>query len=214
MSDKGKVLNRLKRAIIDHDEEKAVTASKKAIESGIDAYEAMKGCNEGLKVLGQKYEKGDVFVPEILVSARTMKAAVEELKPYLKEEQGEKGVGKIVLGVVEGDIHDIGKNLVKLMLEASGYEVIDLGKDVEDREFIEALKKDRVDLVGLSALIASSMQRMESLVAKIHEECPEVDVIIGGGPVNEQYADEIGADGYADDAAAAVRLVNSLIENN
>ncbi|MEM4479335.1 MAG: corrinoid protein [Candidatus Methanomethylicaceae archaeon] len=208
---KEEILNKLAEATILGDVETAIEYAKKAIEAGIDAYEAiMDGCAKGMQIVSEKYEKGEMYVPEILCSAEAMYAAMEVLKPYLKAETvGERK--KVVLGVVRGDIHDIGKNLVKLMLEAAGFQVIDLGKDVPNEKFIEVAIKENADIVGLSALMTTSMIVMPEIIKEIKKRNPKIKTMVGGGPLSPEIAKMYGADGYGKDAAEAVKVAKSLI---
>ncbi|MEM1574069.1 MAG: corrinoid protein [Candidatus Methanomethylicaceae archaeon] len=208
---KEEILNKLAEATILGDVETAIEYAKKAIEAGIDAYEAiMDGCAKGMQIVSEKYEKGEMYVPEILCSAEAMYAAMEVLKPYLKAEiVGERK--KVVLGVVRGDIHDIGKNLVKLMLEAAGFQVIDLGKDVPNEKFIEVAIKENADIVGLSALMTTSMIVMPEIIKEIKKRNPKIKTMVGGGPLSPEIAKMYGADGYGKDAAEAVKVAKSLV---
>ncbi|MEM2742958.1 MAG: corrinoid protein [Candidatus Methanomethylicaceae archaeon] len=208
---KEEILNKLAEATILGDVETAIEYAKKAIEAGIDAYEAiMDGCAKGMQIVSEKYEKGEMYVPEILCSAEAMYAAMEVLKPYLKAETvGERK--KVVLGVVRGDIHDIGKNLVKLMLEAAGFQVIDLGKDVPNEKFIEVAIKENADIVGLSALMTTSMIVMPEIIKEIKKRNPKIKTMVGGGPLSPEIAKMYGADGYGKDAAEAVKVAKSLV---
>ncbi|MCS7098383.1 MAG: corrinoid protein [Candidatus Methanomethyliaceae archaeon] len=208
---KEEILKKLAEATVLGDVEMAVSYAKRAIEAGIDAYEAiMNGCAEGMRIVSEKYEKGEMYVPEILCSAEAMYAAMEILRPYLKAESiGERK--KIVLGVVRGDIHDIGKNLVKLMLEAAGFQVIDLGKDVPNEKFIEMAIKENADIVGLSALMTTSMVVMPEVIKEIKKRNPKIKTIVGGGPLSPELAKLYGADGYGKDASEAVKVAKSLV---
>jgi len=208
---KEEILNKLAEATILGDVETAIEYAKKAIEAGIDAYEAiMDGCAKGMQIVSEKYEKGEMYVPEILCSAEAMYAAMEVLKPYLKAEiVGERK--KVVLGVVRGDIHDIGKNFVKLMLEAACFQVIDLGKDVPNEKFIEVAIKENADIVGLSALMTTSMIVMPEIIKEIKKRNPKIKTMVGGGPLSPEIAKMYGADGYGKDAAEAVKVAKSLV---
>jgi dimethylamine corrinoid protein len=200
-------------AVLKGDADRAVEASHKVIEENIDAYEAiMKGCAEAMKIAGRKFERHEIYVPELLISARAMNAAIDVLKPHVKTEIEAKS-GKIVLGVVEGDIHDIGKNLVKLMLETSGFEVIDLGKDVSADMFIEKAKEVDADFIGLSALMTTSMQVMEQVVKRARQTKIRARILVGGAPVSQVFADRIQADGYSPDAVGAAKLAAELMKN-
>jgi 5-methyltetrahydrofolate--homocysteine methyltransferase len=161
--------------------------------------------------VGQLFEEGEYFVPEMLVAARAMKAGLEILKPLLVD-SGVDPVGKVVLGTVKGDLHDIGKNLVAMMLEGAGFEMVDLGADVSPDQFVAAVR-DGVDVVGLSALLTTTMPAMENTIRAIEESGlrDRVKIIVGGAPVTAEYARQIGADGYAADASQAATLVRELI---
>jgi dimethylamine corrinoid protein len=209
---KSELFRILADAVLKGDANRAVEASHKVIEENIDAYEAiMKGCAEAMKIAGGKFERHEIYVPELLISARAMNAAIDVLKPHLKAEVEAKS-GRIVLGVVEGDIHDIGKNLVKLMLETSGFEVIDLGKDVSVDMFIKKAREVDADFIGLSALMTTSMQVMEQVIKKARETKIRARILIGGAPISQEFADRIQADGYASDAVGAAKLATELIE--
>ena len=185
--------------------------SNKIIEEKINAYEAiMKGCAEAMRIAGEKFERHEMYVPDLLISARAMNAAINVLKPYLKTDV-QTSTGTIVMGVVEGDIHDIGKNLVKLMLETAGFEVIDLGRDVPVDTFIEKAKEVDADLIALSALMTTSMETMKQIVKKAKESNLRAKILIGGAPVSQEFAKNIQADGYASDAVEAVRIAKKLI---
>ena len=161
--------------------------------------------------VGQLFEEGEYFVPEMLVAARAMKAGLEILKPLLVD-SGVDTVGKVVLGTVKGDLHDIGKNLVAMMLEGAGFEIVDLGADVSPDQFVAAIL-DGVDVVGLSALLTTTMPAMENTIRAIEESGlrDRVKIIVGGAPVTAEYAKQIGADGYAADASQAATLARQLI---
>jgi len=208
---KEELFKKLIDAVLTGNVDRAVEASKKVIEKHIDAYEAiMKGCAEAMKIAGEKFEKNEIYVPELLISARAMNAAINVLSPHLKAESKIHS-GRIVLGVVEGDIHDIGKNLVKLMLEVSGFEVVDLGNDVPAEAFIEKAQEVDADFIGLSALMTTSMQAMEHIVKKAKMSKMKARVLVGGAPVSQEFADKIQADGYAPDAVGAARLAKRLL---
>jgi len=162
--------------------------------------------------VGCRFEKGDFFVPEMLIAARAMKAGIEILKPLLAE-GGVESAGKVLIGTVKGDLHDIGKNLVGVMLEGGGFEVIDLGTDVNNQKFIEAVKSNRPHILAMSALLTTTMSSAVEVIQALEKEGlrNSVKVIFGGAPVTEDYAKKIGADGYAPDAAAAVKIVRALL---
>ena len=162
--------------------------------------------------VGRRYEANEYFVPELLIAARAMKASLELIRPLLSA-RGSEPVGRVVIGTVQGDLHDIGKNLVGAMLEGAGFEVIDLGVDVSPEKFINAAKEKHATLVALSALLTTTMHSMKGVVEKLNESGmrPGVKVMIGGAPVTQKYADEIGADGYSSNANAAVALARRLV---
>jgi len=163
-----------------------------------------------LDVVGKKFSDGEMFVPEMLQAARAMKAGLEVLKPYLSSESI-ASKGTIIIGTVKGDLHDIGKNLVAMMMEGAGFNVVDLGVDVDADKFVKAASEHNADVLGLSALLTTTMPAMEDTVAAIKEAGLAVRTIIGGAPVTETFADQIGADGYSDDAPGAVELARKLM---
>ncbi len=162
--------------------------------------------------VGRLFEANEYYVPEMLIAARAMKAGLAILKPHLVT-AGVEPKGRVVLGTVKGDLHDIGKNLVGIMIEGAGFEVIDLGVDVSPEQFVAAVREKKADVVGLSALLTTTMPSMRSTIEALEEAGlrDKVKVIIGGAPVTQKYADEIGADGYGRDAAAAATLVKRLL---
>jgi 5-methyltetrahydrofolate--homocysteine methyltransferase len=171
--------------------------------------------NEGMigamGIIGQEFKASQIWVPEVLLAARNMNRAIEILKPELLREKAPSR-GKIVIGTVKGDIHDIGKNLVVMMMTGAGYDVIDLGIDVPKDRFLGVISKEQPDLVGLSALLTTTMLEMEEVIKAIRQAFPDPPkVIVGGAPVTQTFADEIQADGYAEDAVRAVELANRLL---
>ncbi len=165
-----------------------------------------------MDIVGSKYEAGEIYVPEMLMAAKAMKAALAILRPLLAE-TGVEAIGKVVIGTVQGDLHDIGQNLVSIMLEGAGFEVVNLGTDNSADDFIDAVKESKADVVAMSALLTTTMVQMPEVIkalvtAGLRET---VKIIVGGAPVTQEYADQIGADGYAKDAAAAVTLVRQLL---
>jgi len=170
------------------------------------------GLLKGMSILGVKFKNNEVFVPEVLMAARALNKGSELLKPKLIE-AGIEARGKALIGTVKGDLHDIGKNLVKMMLEGSGFEVVDLGVDVSDAMFVEEIREETPDLVCLSALLTTTMGQQKVVIDAISEAGlrGNVKILIGGAPINQSYATEIGADGYAPDAASAAELATSLM---
>ena len=186
---------------------------QKAIDEGLDAKTVLNdGLMHGMGIIGEKFKKNEVYVPEVLIAARAMNTGIEILKPLLAE--GEYiSKGKVVLGTVKGDLHDIGKNLVKIMLEGKGMEVVDLGIDVQAEKFIEAVKSESAKIIACSALLTTTMTEMENIV-KAAEEAgirDQVKIMVGGAPVTDSYCKSIGADTYAPDAASAADAALELL---
>ena len=185
------------------------------LDDGFTAREILnQGLMGGMAVVGDRFRRNEMFLPQVLLSAQAMKAAVDLLKPKLLEEadEGAKSQGKVVVGTVKGDMHDIGKNLVKIMLSGAGFDVIDLGTNVPEQKFVEAVRLHNAKFVGLSALLSSTMQNMKAVIDAIRQE-PDLDdvrIIIGGAPVSRDFADAIGADGYAPNAASAVDVLKGM----
>ncbi len=186
---------------------------KTALDSGLPAKEILNGSLiPGMDIVGERMESGEMFIPEVLMSAQAMSGAVEILKPLLAE--GDLAIaGKVVIGTVQGDLHDIGKNLVSMMFESAGFEVIDLGVDVSPEAFVDAISSNDANFVALSALLTTTMDTMRRTINIIEEKGlkGKVKVLIGGAPVNQSFADEIGADGYAADAGSASKLAKSML---
>ena len=206
-------LDDLKQRLIEGDAKAVATLTQQALDAGTPAQEILTNTLiPGMNVVGELFEKNEYFVPELLLAARAMSAAVEILRPHLAASDF-KPTGKAVIGTVQGDLHDIGKKLVIIMLEGNGYEVIDLGVDIPPERFVEAVKESGCRLVGLSALLTTTMPAMEKTVKALKEADPsgKVKVIVGGAPVTQAFADSIGADGYGRDATAAVTLARQLL---
>ena len=185
-------------------------AVQEALDEGNAAPDVLDNMIKAMGVVGEKFKNNEIFVPEMLVAARAMKKGVDVLKPHLAG--GSAGVaGKMIIGTVAGDLHDIGKNLVALMLRNYGYDVIDLGKDVPADEIIAAAKEHNASIIVLSALMTTTMMRMKDTIALKEKEHLDVKVMIGGAVTTQSFADEIGADGYSADAADAVRLAKKLL---
>lgn len=163
--------------------------------------------------VGELFDKGKYFLPQLIASAEAMKNAIEILEPLLLRETGGEDMPVVVIATVEGDIHDIGKNLVALMLKNYGFRVIDLGKDVPAREIVQAAREHKARIIALSALMTTTMQRMREVVALVREEGLDAKVMIGGAVITQDYAEEIGADGYSRDAAEAVKVARHLVDN-
>jgi 5-methyltetrahydrofolate--homocysteine methyltransferase len=205
-------LTTLKQAVIEGDDKQAVDLTRRALDEGASAETVLNGALiVGMGEVGELFEQGEYFVPELLLSARAMQAAMEVLRPLLSASSYEP-LGKVVMGTVQGDLHDIGKKLVAMMLEGSGFEVIDLGTDVAPERFVETVEESGAQVVGLSALLTTTLPAMEATVSALREAGPvRVKVMIGGAPVTSAFASSIGADGYAPDASSAVALARRLV---
>jgi 5-methyltetrahydrofolate--homocysteine methyltransferase len=201
----------LSEAVIRGDQTKALEITRAAISEGVPPGIILNdGLIAGMNVIGERFKNNEVYIPEVLIAARAMKSALEVLAPKLVE-AGVEPVGKAVMGTVQGDLHDIGKNLVAMMLKGAGFDVVDLGVDVSAAKFVEKAKETKAKLVGMSALITTTMPSMEKTIKALKDAGLAVKTMIGGAPVTQAYADRIGADGYAPDAASAVDLAKSLI---
>ncbi len=206
------VLDELREAVIDGQAKVAVAKATQGLEQGIPAEVLLHdGLIAAMKEVGQLFEEGEIYVPEMLVAARAMNATVAVLKPRLIEHSVQSG-GTVAIGTVQGDLHDIGKNLVAMMLEGSGFEVVDLGTDVPPERFIDAIRAG-ADVVAMSALLTTTMTSMKDVVDAIIVAGlrDQVRIIVGGAPITARYAAQIGADGYAPDASKAVRKVRELL---
>ena len=204
-------LKALADAVIKGDQNAAMEITKAALEEGTAPKSVLDdGLIAGMDVIGARFKKNEVYIPEVLIAARAMKMAMEILEPELAK-AGVKPVGKFLIGTVQGDLHDIGKNLVAMMLKGAGFEVIDLGVDVTAEKFIEQVKAADVHVVGMSALLTTTMPGMEKTLKALRDADVTAKIIVGGAPVTQDYADKIGADGYAPDAASAVDVAKSLV---
>jgi 5-methyltetrahydrofolate--homocysteine methyltransferase len=200
-------------AIRDGDADKAVAAAREALAAGAAPLQIVgEGISPAMTEVGRQFEEGDCFVPELLMAARATKAVFELLRPLLSQ-TGVKPVARVVLGTVKGDMHDIGKNLVGALLEGGGFEVVDLGVDVPPARFVSAVEERKPELVGLSALLTTTLPGMKTTLEALQAAGlrGQVKVMVGGAPVTQGYAETIGADGYADNAASAVDLARRLI---
>lgn len=205
----------LEQAVIDGESEDAEAVAKKALEQGLDPLACIdNGLTKGIQRVGELFSSGEYFLPELIMGADAMKVALDVLEPALLSNQHREVVGRVVLGTVEGDLHEIGKTLVGTMLTANGFDVIDIGVDKSVDEFIAAVKENNADIVGASALLTTTMLQQKKLIEALEEANlkDKVKVMVGGAPVTESYASEIGADGYAEDAISAVDLAFRLID--
>jgi len=200
--------------LIEGDEKKLTSLAQSALDEGVSAKEILeKGLMAGMDIVGEKMESEDMFIPEVLRSAKTMSAVIDILKPLLAE--GDViTAGKVVIGTVKGDLHDIGKNLVAMMLESAGFEVYNLGADILADTFVEEIKDKNADMLCLSALLTTTMPMMKTTIDALSKSGlrEQVKVMIGGAPVTQGFADQIGADGYAHDAGSATRLAKALLQ--
>ncbi|BBO76030.1 corrinoid methyltransferase [Desulfosarcina widdelii] len=198
-------------AVIAFDEATAAAKTQAELDAGTDINAIL---NDGLigamDEVGEKFSTGELFVPEMLMAAQAMKAGLAILKPLLAEGNTQRK-GTVVIGTVKGDLHDIGKNLVSMMMEGAGFDVIDLGVDVDSEAFVKNAAEKKADVIALSALLTTTMPAMETTVKAVKEAGMSVKTIIGGAPVTQAFADQIGADGYSADAPGAVKLVKALV---
>jgi 5-methyltetrahydrofolate--homocysteine methyltransferase len=210
------ILKRLSEHLNQGDEERVAELTTQAIEEKMAAKTILdQGLIAGMEIMGKKFKNHEVFLPEVLLAAKAMQAGMDKLKPLLIRE-GVPAKGKVVLGTVEGDLHDIGKNLVGIMLRGAGYEVIDIGNDATPALFVETAVKEKADVIGISALLTTTMPKMKKVLEllKADEAGRKIKTIIGGAPVSQSYADEIGADSYGYDGANAVKCVGELTKEN
>lgn len=211
--DRAVLLDGLKEAVMEMDEDRARELAEAALAQGMDAYDTiMHGLAPGMAIVSQKYDEEEYFVPEILLCADAMYAALEILRPHLRAETMPHQ-GKVVIGVVAGDIHDIGKNIVRMMLEGAGLEVHDLGRDVPVQQFCDEAERLGADIIAMSTLMSVTMESMRQVVQELERRGTRdrFKIIIGGGPLSTAFARQIGADAYGRDAAEAVSLVQTLL---
>lgn len=208
------ILNRLKEAVINYDVDETVKVAQEVIETGFDPLKAIEeGLAAGLQVIGDKFGRGEIFLPMLMISAEATKKALAILEPAVANGKSRKVLGKVVIGTVEGDIHDIGKSIVAAMLTANGFEVHDVGCDVPTSKFIEKVKEVNPDIIGMSALLTTTMPKMTEVINALKKEGlrEKVKVMVGGAPVSAAWAEQIGADTYGEDAMAAVDVVKKLL---
>lgn len=201
-------------AIIVGDNVKSKEITQKLVDKGVDAVEILnEGLVAGMDVVGKKFKTNEMYIPEVLIAARAMHAAMDIIKPLLTE-SGVQAKGTVVLGTVQGDLHDIGKNLVGMMLEGAGFNVVDVGVDVPGKKFVEEIKKNKAQVLGLSALLTTTMPMMKDVIdaLRANGEVKDIKVMVGGAPLTQEYADSIGANGYAPDASSAVDLASDLLK--
>lgn len=210
------LLTKIRDSLADLDIDSTINHVMEALNEGVDIMEIIeKSLSEGMKIVGERYEKGEYFVADMIVAAEIFNEVMRILKPKILESKREfKTLGRVVIGTVYGDIHDIGKNLVIAVLEANGFEVIDLGVDVSVEKFVEAVKKHNPDILGMSALLTTTMIHMKEVIEALKKEGlrDKVKIIVGGAPVTEQFAKEMGADAYAENAFKAAEVCKKLVE--
>lgn len=201
------------QSVIEGDIDRVKDLTKILLDSGTDPLEIInQGLIAGMNVVGERFKAGDMFVPEVLMCARAMSSGMELVKPKIADRKVQSA-GRFLIGTVKSDLHDIGKNLVAMMVESAGFEVINLGIDIAPEKFVEAIKEYKPDIVGMSALLTTTLPFMKDTIEAIEEAGlrDQVKIIIGGAPVTQSYADEIGADGYAAEAASATELCKKLM---
>ncbi len=198
-------------AVIQYNLEGIAELVRAELDSGTDIAALLsKGLISPMDEIGQRFSEGELFIPEMLMAAKAMKNGLEVLKPHLTQ-TASKSKGSVIIGTVHGDLHDIGKNLVAMMLEGAGFEVTDLGVNVETQKFIDAVNEHDAKIVGLSALLTTTMPAMKETVAALKKEIPGIKIMVGGAPVTKSSANKIGAEGYGEDAPSAVKLAREFI---
>lgn len=206
------LLDRLKEGVVNFDEDLVRRTSQEVIEEGLDAYDAvMNGLAAGMEKVGELYDKQEYFVPEMLMAADALYAGLDILRPHIKRDDAGKAKGQVVIGTVQGDVHDIGKNLVKLMFEIGGFTVHDLGRDVPLERFVEEQVKTDAEIVALSAMMTTTMMGMKKVVEMIKAKNPNVAIMLGGAPLTKDIARLFGADGYAESAGNALQEAIKMI---
>ncbi len=208
------VLRRLRDCIVNLDIEGTKRACKNALAEGVPPMKAVtEGMAKGMDIVGQKYKAREYFLAELIMAGEVMKEGMKILEPHLKDVEV-KGLGKVVLGTVKGDLHDIGKNIVATLMEAAGFDVIDLGVDVSAEKFVESVRTHKPRILGLSALLTVTMPEMENILKELENADlrDQVKVIVGGAPLTEEYSKKIGADAYATDAVTGVNICKKWVE--
>ncbi len=214
MSVKEEIIKGLSDSVLNMEEEQTAGYAHRAVKEEIDAFEAIdKGLADGMRRAGDLFESEEYFIPELLVCADAMITGVDILKPHIKADNQIKAKTKVVIGVIEGDTHDIGKNLVKVLLESGNFEVFDLGRDVPPTRFVETAIENNADVIAISTLMTTTMVGMKKVIDQLNEEGirEQYKVIVGGGPISQGYANQIGADGYSPNATEALRLLKGLV---
>lgn len=207
--------DQLAQAVIEGEQDEAEGLAKQALDQGLDPLTCInEGLTKGIERVGDLFSSGEYFLPELIIGAEAMKVALAVLEPAMVDDQEREVVGRVVMGTVEGDMHEIGKTLVSTMLTANGFKVFDIGVDQSAEKFIDAIKENDAEIVGASALLTTTMLQQRKLIEAIEEAGlrDQVKIIVGGAPVTDSFATEIGADGYAEDAISAVDLAFRLVD--
>ena len=210
------LFEKIYEAIVTRNEEQVIALSKEVVEKKIDPVEAIeKGFRRGMKEIGDRFERLEIYLPEMILAADIMNKGIEILRPYLQAQTNNASTGKILLGTIQGDVHEIGKNIVKILLEGAGFEVIDLGKDVNVFTFIDKFQELQPDIIGISALMTNTMENIPRVIENLKalDLRDKVKIMVGGAPVLPDWAEEIGADGYGDNATEAVELAKKWISD-
>ena len=214
MSEKEQIFSGLSDAVVKMDRNQAAALSHMVVEKHLNALDAIdNGLAHGMERAGKLFAEEEYFVPEILLCSDALYAGLEILRPHIERKEGASAVHKIVIGVVQGDTHDIGKNLVKLLTDASGFEIYDLGRDVPPQAFVDKAREVSADVIALSTLMTTTMEGMKTVIDLLKADGirDRFRVVIGGGPISKSYADRIGADGYAPNASDAVAVIKELL---
>lgn len=199
------ILKELAEGVLQFDEDRVKTAAQKAVAEGLDPLVAIQeGLVRGMNRAGELFQKGEYFVPEVLICADSLYAGLDILKPHLQKGKGVQKIGKVLIGTIEGDVHEIGKSLVSMMMDIGGFSVTDLGVDISLHKFLSAHEEERFDIIAISALMSTTMLKMPEFIREIKKTDPKVLIMVGGAPISRELAQKFGADGYAEDAQGAV----------